>query len=649
MFVLNDDLSIYATRGDIVFFSVSAEDDGNPYKFQAGDVLRIKVYGKKNAENVVLQKDFPVTKETETVEIFLSEEDTKIGDVISKPTDYWYEVELNPYDNPQTIIGYDEDGAKVFRLFPEGDDIPEFVPDPEDIQVIDTELDMTSTRPVQNQAIARAVVSLRADFEKTDNLSAATANSLYVERARIDNIVASAVSPVDADSNYLEVADIRIRADGTKYASAGGATRAIDAELKSISGGATGTTNLLTDINKCVEWEDGSTIEDYISNGVVSFPSAWNDWGIASPELNIDSGKLLRIEFDLKHSNSLGGYDIRVYVANGLGTGNSFKQAYMLSEDGHYNLTIDPAYYSVYNGVDIKRVWIVQKSIKNATASETIVRNLHIYQNPLMDSGFSASASDALMEHIKSVDTTPKNDAIDYMVSPTGDKYVSQVDTNGNMFAVPVFPKKALFLGNSLLLGFKEYGMAASVADHDYFNLVGNAIRKVKPEYVANRLQANPWEGCTTKAAQDEYLNNTVKPLLGNDLELVVVQLGDNVNTDARRAVFAEGAKNLLKFIRINCPRARVAWVGAWYSDAEKQEVMKNSCALTGSVFVNIWDLNTRENQSAVGNTYTMTDGTVNTITDNGVASHPGDSGMKEIANRILYALGISDVDDYYG
>lgn len=157
MFVVNEDNSIYATRGDIVFFSVAADDDGSPYHFKPGDVVRFKVYGKKNAENVVLQKDFPVTDVCEEVEIFLGEEDTKFGDVISKPTDYWYEVELNPFDNPQTIIGYDEDGAKVFKLFPEGDDVPEFVPEPEDIPVVDEELDMTSTRPVQNQAIARAL------------------------------------------------------------------------------------------------------------------------------------------------------------------------------------------------------------------------------------------------------------------------------------------------------------------------------------------------------------------------------------------------------------------------------------------------------------------------------------------------------------
>lgn len=167
MFVVNDDNSIYATRGDIVFFSVTAEDDGKPYKFQAGDVLRVKVYGKKDAENVVLQKDFPVFEVTEKVEIFLTEEDTKIDEVFSKPKDYWYEVELNPDENPQTIIGYDDDGPKVFKLFPEGDDIESYEPSPDDFPVVDEELDMASPRPVANRVIAKAFANLLDGYEQT--------------------------------------------------------------------------------------------------------------------------------------------------------------------------------------------------------------------------------------------------------------------------------------------------------------------------------------------------------------------------------------------------------------------------------------------------------------------------------------------------
>jgi hypothetical protein len=123
MFVVNEDMSIFCTRGDAGGFNLQATLNGEPYTFRQGDVVRFNVFGRKDCENVVLQKNIIVAEDGEQVEIFLEGEDTKIGEFISKPTDYWYEVELNPDTKPQTIIGYDEDGAKVFRLFPEGNEV----------------------------------------------------------------------------------------------------------------------------------------------------------------------------------------------------------------------------------------------------------------------------------------------------------------------------------------------------------------------------------------------------------------------------------------------------------------------------------------------------------------------------------------------
>ena len=120
MFVINDDLSMNLTRGDSVVFSIGANIGETEYTFKEGDVIRFKVFGKKDCENVVLKKDFVVTEETSLVEITLDSDETKIGDIISKPTEYWYEVELNPDTYAQTIIGYDENGAKIFKLYPEG-------------------------------------------------------------------------------------------------------------------------------------------------------------------------------------------------------------------------------------------------------------------------------------------------------------------------------------------------------------------------------------------------------------------------------------------------------------------------------------------------------------------------------------------------
>ena len=158
MFVANEDLSVFCTRGDYCEFPVK-------HDFKAGDVIRFKATRKKDCNTVVIQRDFVVEADTDSFMITLSGDDTKIGEVISKPVDYWYEIELNPYTNPQTIIGYDEDGAKIFKLFPEGDDLPDEPIEPEVVKVIDEELDLTSTRPVQNQAIARAVAQIESAIE----------------------------------------------------------------------------------------------------------------------------------------------------------------------------------------------------------------------------------------------------------------------------------------------------------------------------------------------------------------------------------------------------------------------------------------------------------------------------------------------------
>ena len=123
MFRVNSDGSVYVTRGDIGSLKVGIKvSEDTEYVFKSGDMVRLTVYERKHPERVVLRKDVDVTSDTSTVVITLGRDDTKIGDLISKPVDYWYEVELNPDTVPQTFIGYDVDGPKIFRLFPEGAD-----------------------------------------------------------------------------------------------------------------------------------------------------------------------------------------------------------------------------------------------------------------------------------------------------------------------------------------------------------------------------------------------------------------------------------------------------------------------------------------------------------------------------------------------
>lgn len=114
-----DGTTIKLNRGDVLNFTLTlSSSTGEPYVFQDGDKVVFSVYNKnKMSDNAVLLKEFVVSGSQQSVEINCTKEDTKLGDLINKPVEYWYEVELN---NEYTVIGYDDDGAKILMLFPEG-------------------------------------------------------------------------------------------------------------------------------------------------------------------------------------------------------------------------------------------------------------------------------------------------------------------------------------------------------------------------------------------------------------------------------------------------------------------------------------------------------------------------------------------------
>lgn len=226
MFTFESDNTINLTRGDVLFFDVMAKDrdTGESYIFQAGDIVRITVYGKKDCTNVVLEKDFLVETPSEAVTIFLEKDETKFEEPINKPKVYWYEVVLNPDDKPQTIIGYGEDGAAILRLYPEGVAVPEEADadDEEPAVDIDDELDAFSDRPVKNKAIAKAILAINDATNSANREVSRFEGVIAVERARIDNLATLKEGSTTGDA---ELRDIRVGADGNIYTNAGTAMR----------------------------------------------------------------------------------------------------------------------------------------------------------------------------------------------------------------------------------------------------------------------------------------------------------------------------------------------------------------------------------------------------------------------------------------
>ena len=123
MATLGTNYSIEINRGDMLAMTIKANDsNGDPYIFKVDDVVRFKIMERNKCENVILQKDVKVTEETESVPVIISSEEMKIGNIINKPVDYWYEVELNPDTSSAiTILGYKKKtGPRILSLTPEG-------------------------------------------------------------------------------------------------------------------------------------------------------------------------------------------------------------------------------------------------------------------------------------------------------------------------------------------------------------------------------------------------------------------------------------------------------------------------------------------------------------------------------------------------
>ena len=113
MYKIDSDKNIHVTRGNRATIRLKAKNDET---FKVDDVIKFSIVERKDYDNVIFQKRFVCSQESSTFDITLTSEDLKIGDIISKPVKYWYEIEYNGVVTP---IGYDDIGAKLFVLYPE--------------------------------------------------------------------------------------------------------------------------------------------------------------------------------------------------------------------------------------------------------------------------------------------------------------------------------------------------------------------------------------------------------------------------------------------------------------------------------------------------------------------------------------------------
>ena len=264
------------------------------------------------------------------------------------------------------------------------------------------------------------------------------------------------------------------------------------------------------------------------------------------------------------------------------------------------------------------------------------------WQQKFLELEESADDLENLTARVNVLETGSAAEDVDkvQLFDPDGVKFHLTVDTNGSLHTIRSIPKKALFIGNSLLFGFTTFGMAASDSQHDYYHYVTEFLKSKNPDVVTKKAYGSNWESQTTSEGRQEWIDNTIEASVDGDEDLVVIQLTDNVNSEDRRVTYQEDLYTMITAFRNNCPNARIVWLAAWYNSTPDWPYIVKAVEDLHIDLVDIRDISLlAENKNVIGGTYTTDSGEVKTITSAGVASHPGDLGMYRIAQRLIEHL----------
>lgn len=195
-----------------------------------------------------------------------------------------------------------------------------------------------------------------------------------------------------------------------------------------------------------------------------------------------------------------------------------------------------------------------------------------------------------------------------------------------------------LFLGNSITLhgpapaiGWPgNWGMAASSAENDYVHLVLRAFTEAggkQPRSLVTNI-------ATFEREYETYdIRAKLKKELAFKADLVILAIGENVSaltSDQAKSAFKVSVTGLLKELKAASAPTIVVRSSFWPS-AAKDTILRQACEAAGGIFVDNGALGKDERYYARSE---------REFSHKGVAAHPGDRGMRAIADAILQALG---------
>jgi len=193
-----------------------------------------------------------------------------------------------------------------------------------------------------------------------------------------------------------------------------------------------------------------------------------------------------------------------------------------------------------------------------------------------------------------------------------------------------------LALGNSITKHGKndywwnEVGMAATEEENDYFHLVSNYLKSNNDNSYSLSLNYSVWE---LNAHDRSQTFNMIDPYLSDKLDLVSIQLSENASD---LTTFRADYTELIKHIKKKCPNAQIILIDDFWSD-EKANLKKEIASTNNILFADLGEIRGVEEYKCGLNTIVYgDDGKEHTVEHKGVAAHPGDKGMKFIADTII-------------
>ena len=200
-----------------------------------------------------------------------------------------------------------------------------------------------------------------------------------------------------------------------------------------------------------------------------------------------------------------------------------------------------------------------------------------------------------------------------------------------------------LAIGNSITLHdicdywWTNCGMAASEKSKDYFHLVTEELRKHNKLVNSYAYGSSVWETMAHDRAESLSL---IDPYLNEHINIITIQLGENV-TDL--TTFESDYEYLIMHIKQKAPNAQIITVSDFWENGERDNMKFRASEKCNVLVADIREIKeNRDYMCGINAEVLGDDGEKHIVKHEGVARHPGDKGMRYIADRIIECINMN-------